>query len=110
MVPILIVLYCIGGKMPIRIQRRRTKGWKMPQGVIYVGRGTVYGNHYSVERYGRDRAIDLFERDLNSPYGKHMRAQIVVALAGKDLACWCKLDEKCHADVLLRTANDPPPP
>lgn len=26
-------------------------------------------------------------------------------LHGKDLACWCRLDQECHADVLLRLAN-----
>ena len=26
-------------------------------------------------------------------------------LAGRDLACWCPLDEPCHADVLLEVAN-----
>jgi hypothetical protein len=26
-------------------------------------------------------------------------------LAGKDLACWCPLDQHCHADVLLELAN-----
>lgn len=23
-------------------------------------------------------------------------------LRGKNLACWCRLDQPCHADVLLR--------
>ncbi len=27
-------------------------------------------------------------------------------LRGKNLACWCKLDQPCHADVLLELAND----
>ena len=27
-------------------------------------------------------------------------------LKGKNLACWCGLDEICHADVLLKIAND----
>jgi hypothetical protein len=27
-------------------------------------------------------------------------------LAGRDLACWCALDQPCHADVLLALAND----
>jgi hypothetical protein len=27
-------------------------------------------------------------------------------LRGKDLACWCPLDQPCHADVLLRLANE----
>lgn len=29
---------------PIRIQRKRTKGWKMPENTVYVGRPTVFGN------------------------------------------------------------------
>lgn len=24
---------------------------------------------------------------------------------GKDLACWCPINQPCHADVLLRLAN-----
>lgn len=27
------------------------------------------------------------------------------ALAGRDLACWCPLDQPCHADVLIELAN-----
>lgn len=30
---------------------------------------------------------------------------IRTALAGRDLACWCALDQPCHADVLLDLAN-----
>ena len=30
-------------------------------------------------------------------------------LRGKDLACWCKEGEPCHADVLLELANPPDP-
>ena len=26
-------------------------------------------------------------------------------LRGKNLMCWCKLNEPCHADILLRLAN-----
>lgn len=26
-------------------------------------------------------------------------------LRGKNLACWCRLDQPCHADVLLEKAN-----
>ena len=29
---------------PARIQRQRTKGWRMPEGAVYVGRPTVFGN------------------------------------------------------------------
>lgn len=34
--------------MPARIQRRRTKGWRMPAGAIYVGRPTRWGNPWRV--------------------------------------------------------------
>lgn len=30
-------------------------------------------------------------------------------LAGKNLACWCPLDQPCHADVLLELANQEQP-
>lgn len=33
---------------PRRIQRRRTKGWRMPEGAVYVGRGSKWGNPYKV--------------------------------------------------------------
>lgn len=26
-------------------------------------------------------------------------------LGGKDLACWCRPDQPCHADILLKLAN-----
>ena len=26
-------------------------------------------------------------------------------LAGKDLACWCRLDQACHSETLLELAN-----
>lgn len=29
-----------------RIQRKRTKGWRMPEGAVYVGRPTVFGNPF----------------------------------------------------------------
>ncbi len=30
--------------MAKRIQRKRTKGWRMPEGAVFVGRPTVWGN------------------------------------------------------------------
>lgn len=35
--------------------------------------------------------------------------QIKAELAGRDLACWCPLDQPCHADVLLELANPSTP-
>ncbi|MFG3136115.1 DUF4326 domain-containing protein [Streptomyces sp. NPDC048211] len=34
--------------MPTRIQRRRIKGWRAPADAAYVGRGTPFGNPWTV--------------------------------------------------------------
>ncbi|MFH1264564.1 MAG: DUF4326 domain-containing protein [Planctomycetota bacterium] len=34
--------------MPKRIQRQRTKGWRMPEGAVYVGRPTAWGNPFTL--------------------------------------------------------------
>jgi hypothetical protein len=72
----------------------------------------------------RQQAIDLF-RDMVSgwlspemhPHGHRWMsrfkkatgnahpAEYVSILRGKNLACWCKPGEPCHADVLLELAN-----
>jgi hypothetical protein len=36
--------------MPQRIQRKRAKGWKMPKGVVYVGRGSKWGNPFAISK------------------------------------------------------------
>lgn len=35
--------------VPVRIQRRRTRGWRMPPGAVYVGRPTIFGNPWSMQ-------------------------------------------------------------
>ena len=53
--------------MPERLQRQRTKGWRMPPDTVYVGRPTKWGNPYSVGRNVRtpNAAVDLYE----TPFG-----------------------------------------
>lgn len=86
--------------MPKRIQRKRIKGWRMPEGAVYVGRPTKWGNPFPSYR-----SIEVYEQYLYfTEPGKKLLAQID-ELAGKDLVCWCPLDKPCHADVLLRLAN-----
>lgn len=94
---------------PQRVHRRRSKGWKKPEGAVYVGRGSKWGNPYDVAKYGRDGAVILYRNDLaNSWAGADIYDRIRAELAGKDLMCWCSLDQKCHADVLLELANETP--
>lgn len=81
---------------PRRIQRRRTKGWKMPPNTIYVGRPSKWGNPF----WGLGAADDFRMWASN----KRLRGDLH-ELRGKDLACWCALDRACHADILLKLAN-----
>jgi hypothetical protein len=37
---------------PSRIQRTRAKGWRMPPGVVYVGRGSKWGNPFRTTGMG----------------------------------------------------------
>lgn len=43
------------GERPIRIQRKRSKGWKMPENTVYVGRPTKYGNGFKAGDIHRHR-------------------------------------------------------
>ena len=109
-----------------RIQRKRTRGWRMPEDAIYVGRPGEWGNPFKIGKDADDaaHAVDLYrawlEVNLSSvldPYGSaeyrrsmsYYRDRILtrapLLLRGRDLACWCPLDGPCHADVLLELAN-----
>lgn len=105
--------------IPKRIQLRRTKGWRKPEGAIVVSRPSTWGNPYSVEVYGnRESAVGEFQRFLDTRRqgwrqdswyvrGAHYPSdhEIRAELAGRDLCCWCPLDQPCHGDVLLDVAN-----
>jgi hypothetical protein len=97
---------------PKRIQRKRTKGWRMPDGAVYVGRPTKWGNHHRVgkpdpidgEPMGAAEAVYHFRRYITR-VDWTLLDECKTELRGKDLACWCPLDHPCHADVLLEIAN-----
>jgi hypothetical protein len=94
---------------PVRIQRRRTAGWRMPDSAVYVGRPTRWGNPYPHTGTPASRAAvvaayrDLLDRDPD------LTAAARRLLAGRDLACWCPPEQPCHADVLLELANPTTP-
>ena len=99
---------------PKRIQRKRTKGYRLPDGAVYVGRPTIYGNPFKVGAphpihgwpMSAQEAVDLFRHS----YSKMDRYDLqhderLEKLRGKDLACFCRLDQPCHADVLIELSN-----
>lgn len=82
-----------------RIQRRRTKGWRMPENTVYVGRGSKYGNPFPVPQYDLDESLFLYRRYLEK--GIKNGTIDLKPLIGKDLCCWCRLNSPCHADIIL---------
>lgn len=127
---------------PVRIQRRRTAGWRMPAGAVYVGRPTKWGNPFGAGMFQHVRMVSVRVRpnDLTNAYGDMVFRDMPISLetalslyrdclqlvdpvwsapqpldvtvddvrrelAGRDLACWCPLDQPCHAEVLLELAN-----
>ena len=108
--------------MAKRIQRLRTKGWRMPEGAVYVGRPTKWGNHWTIKQY-REAGYDVTDADARQTCIEAYRAWItggthwafggevppipeISELRGKNLACWCKEGEPCHADILLELATE----
>jgi len=62
---------------PQRIQRRRTKGWRMPENAKYVGRGTQWGNPYKVgEAQVRMPALDGSAWEHEGRIGKPSGEQV----------------------------------
>lgn len=98
---------------PRRVRLSRAKGWRMPENTVRVDRATRFGNPFRVtEDRGAAEACIAFETwltvpgcDARIPDRKARILNALPALRGKDLACWCKPGEPCHADVLLRLAN-----
>ncbi len=116
---------------PVGIQRKRTKGWRMPENTVSVCRPGVLGNPFTkeaaiesgnaTEETWRQVVVDCFDDWLQGKSSgrgwwwagedsdKRRKAilECLPALRGKHLACWCGLDQPCHRNVYLRLANAP---
>lgn len=120
--------------MPERIQLQRTAGWRKPEGAVVVSRPSRWGNPYIAGKTAwagwyvadADEAVKMFRRDLahalkgvRTPSflsyfqtrwktADDLRDDLYDSLRGRDLACWCKPDAPCHADVLLNVVAEMP--
>lgn len=99
------------GEQPRRIQRKRTAGWQMPEGAVYVGRPTRWGNPFRLQAGDDPKLIveryRFWLKNTLTILACPPQPNEIAQLRGKDLACWCPLDQPCHADVLLELANPP---
>lgn len=111
---------------PIRIQRSRKKKQISPNGlpILYVGRPTKYGNPFKLGEKVSNYWMSIFDKKdtetyfaknkiiecedgiyLFEKYMSYSMAEFKEKNQGKNLSCWCRLGEKCHADILLKLWN-----
>lgn len=113
-----------GWRMPENtVKVDRTTRWGNPwtegdPGRVRISKGCEINLPMAVTRAG---VIDRFRRWMTGEFvpGSHGHPvyEAVIppsyphpdpeALRGMNLACWCRLDQPCHADVLLELANRP---
>lgn len=82
----------------------------MPANTVKVDRSTRWGNPFKPKADETARlAVGNYRDWIKGHYVTSKQPpsldEIKTALKGKDLACWCKPGEYCHADVLLELAN-----
>ena len=95
---------------PHRIKLSRKAGFNLQKfsmelnglPAVNCARPGAYGNPYTVKEYGRHNAIAQFKW-LVDKY--NLESKLKNELRGKNLACWCDLDEECHCDFLLEISN-----
>lgn len=93
-------------EMP-RVYSRRKGAETPPDGAVYVGRPTVYGNPFPAKertKVAHEQAIAQYVAWIYSSAQNELRAKIRTDLRCKDLVCWCH-PLPCHAEVLLEIAN-----
>jgi hypothetical protein len=92
-------------RAPRRLRLSRRKGARLPKGAVVVARPTKWGNPHRIDTLSRASAIVAYRRDLIAGRLRVTVADVQRELKGRDLACWCRLDQACHAEVLLEVAN-----
>lgn len=115
---------------PTRIQRSRAKGSKLPANTICCTRPGKWGNQFPVGMWFRKVSPDWFVwahgdsshfgnqqvRDL--PHSLELFEEYATARVQWDrqwleplrkadfLACWCKLENRCHVDIIIKLLRE----
>lgn len=105
-------------QVPQRVRLSWAKGYRKPEGAIVVSRPSRFGNPWkaapgisaaSLVAIYRHELSNVLAGRIDFSYPPHLAltsaGDRLAELRGHDLACWCPLDQPCHADVLLELAN-----
>jgi hypothetical protein len=111
----------------VRVQRKRTRGYRLPENTVSVTRPGKYGNPFFLANgfiyvaknpgsvlwvpFGGntiDDVLALYKQWLLGGLKSHELPEPpdLTPLKGKNLACFCKLGNKCHADVIIEILNE----
>lgn len=87
-------------------QEPEYQGLKSTEAYEYIGRGSYWGNPYSMYEEGddRDEVIRKYKYDFDFEKFPNKDKSEVYKLAGKRLGCFCK-PQSCHGDVLADFLN-----
>ena len=102
---------------PVRIQLSRKAGFNLQAhsrslnglDAVNVARPSKWGNPFRIGDFGipdQEAACTRYHEWLDGRVVGTDRPNSLEALRGKNLACWCKPGEPCHADILLELANE----
>lgn len=107
---------------PTRIQRSRAKGSKLPPNTICCTRPSQFSNPYPIGSYvqpvgpqktarndeiliTRDNCLLFFEEWARQMLD-HDPKWLEPLRKADFLACWCKLENKCHVDIIIRLLRE----
>jgi Domain of unknown function (DUF4326) len=85
---------------PLRVRRRNMRA--PLDGAVLVARPSRWANPFWPGACSREEAVSRYAKYVR---GRPDLVEQLPTLAGRRLACYCPLDEPCHADVLARLAN-----
>lgn len=91
----------------------------MPPNTVCVDRSTHWGNPFPITPKWSRREVVFAHKalchgyfcitqgistEIQTTYWRYLNEHLEW-LRGKNLACFCRLDQECHADILLELAN-----
>ena len=87
--------------------------WIQNSSVLYIGRdmtryipntiGSKWGNPFNVNKYGRDKCLELYENHIRTT--PELWNSVDELKNYTELGCWCK-PEPCHGDILLKLIDE----
>lgn len=104
-IPLRVINIKITRVVNIKIEEKY-KSEKSTPDYEYIGRGSYWGNPYSMYEEGddRDEVIRKYKYDFDYEKFPNKEKSEVYKLAGKRLGCFCK-PQTCHGDVLADYLN-----